>query len=39
MTNEDIVKRINDFLVEEFELDPKDIQPESNLKETLQLDS
>ena len=39
MTNEDIIKRINGFLVEEFEVDPEDIQPESNLKETLQLDS
>lgn len=39
MTNEDIIKRINGFLVEEFEVDPEDIQPEANLKETLQLDS
>jgi acyl carrier protein len=39
MTKEEIVDKINGFLVDEFEVDPDDIQPESNLKDTLGLDS
>lgn len=39
MTKEEIIDRINGFLVEEFEVDPENIKPEANLKETLQLDS
>ncbi len=39
MTKEQIIDRINGFLVEEFEVDPEHITPEANLKETLQLDS
>ena len=39
MTKEQIIERINGFLVEEFEVDPEHITPEANLKETLQLDS
>lgn len=39
MTKEQIIDRINGFLVEEFEVDPENITPEANLKETLQLDS
>ena len=39
MNKEEIVEKINGFLVEEFEVDPDDIAPESNLKETLGLDS
>lgn len=39
MTKEDIISRINGFLVEEFEVDPEAISPDANLKETLQLDS
>jgi len=34
-----IVERINNFLVEEFEVDPGKITPEANLRETLELDS
>ncbi|HLK30149.1 MAG TPA: acyl carrier protein [Puia sp.] len=34
-----IVEKINNFLVEEFEVDPAKISPEANLKETLELDS
>jgi acyl carrier protein len=34
-----IVSKINAFLVEEFEVDPGQIKPEANLKETLNLDS
>lgn len=39
MTKEVIIKKINDFLVDEFEVDPKNITPEANLKDTLELDS
>lgn len=34
-----IIEKINAFLIEEFEVDGDDIQPESNLKDTLGLDS
>ncbi|MDO6758582.1 acyl carrier protein [Tamlana sp. 2_MG-2023] len=34
-----IVEKINDFLVDEFEVDADAITPEANLKETLDLDS
>ena len=39
MRNEEIIAKINDFLVEEFETDPTKITPDANLKETLELDS
>jgi len=39
MTKEVIVKKINYFLVDEFEVDEEEITPEANLKETLELDS
>ena len=39
MNKEEIVRKINDFLVDEFEVDQDDIQPEANLKDTLGLDS
>ena len=39
MTNEEIIKKINGFLVEEFEVDEKSILPNASLKETLDLDS
>ena len=39
MQNEEIIQKINEFLVEEFEVDADKIQPEANLKETLELDS
>ena len=39
MKNEEIVARINDFLVEEFEVEADKITPDANLKETLGLDS
>lgn len=37
--NEDIIDRINGFLVEEFEVDPDRITPEASVKEVLELDS
>ncbi|MGB1307281.1 MAG: acyl carrier protein [Oceanihabitans sp.] len=39
MTTEVIIDKINDFLIDEFEVDAEDIAPEANLKETLELDS
>lgn len=39
MTKEVIIKKINDFLIDEFEVDPENITPEANLKDTLELDS
>lgn len=34
-----IIEKVNGFLIEEFEVDGEDIQPEANLKVTLGLDS
>jgi len=39
MTNEAIIEKIHDFMVEEFEVDSAKLIPEANLKETLGLDS
>lgn len=39
MSNEEIIAKINGFLVEEFETDAAKIQPDANLKDTLELDS
>ncbi len=39
MDKEEIVEKINCFLIEEFEVDANEIQPEYNLKDTLGLDS
>ncbi len=34
-----IIEKTNNFLIDEFEVEPQDISPEANLKETLDLDS
>ena len=39
MNKEEIIARINGFLVDEFEVDNDDIEPDANLKDTLGLDS
>jgi len=39
MEKSTIIDKINDFLEDEFEVDAEEIQPEANLKETLELDS
>lgn len=39
MNKEEIIEKINEFLVDEFEVDENDIAPEANLKDTLELDS
>jgi len=35
----EIVEKVNEFLIDEFEVDPDDIQLEANMVETLDLDS
>ena len=39
MKREDIIEIINEFLIDEFEVDPEDIILKENLHETLDLDS
>lgn len=39
MNKEEIIERMIDFMVEEFEVNAEDIQPDANLKDTLGLDS
>lgn len=39
MTQEEIIEKINAFLVDEFEVDADKIVADSNLRETLELDS
>lgn len=39
MDTTSIVEKINGFLVEEFEVDPEEIQPAASLREVLELDS
>ena len=34
-----IIEKINNFLIDEFEVEEDDISPDANLKETLGLDS
>lgn len=39
MDKGEIIEKINDFLIDEFEVDGEDIAPDANLKDTLGLDS
>ncbi|MCK0188568.1 phosphopantetheine-binding protein [Arenibacter sp. F20364] len=39
MNKEVIIDKINNFLIDEFEVDADDITPVANLKKTLELDS
>jgi acyl carrier protein len=39
MNRQDLITQINEVLANEFEVEISDIQPEGNIKETLQLDS
>lgn len=39
MNKQEIISRINAFMVEDFEVDEQAITPEANLKATLDLDS
>lgn len=35
----DIIKKVNDFLIDEFEIDPNKLKPEANLKDDLGIES
>lgn len=39
MDKESIIEKVNEFLVEEFEVEAEKILPQANLRETLELDS
>lgn len=39
MSKEEIIEKVNEFLVEEFEVEEDAISPEADLKNTLDLDS
>jgi acyl carrier protein len=39
MDKNTIINKINDFLIDEFEVEAEDIQLDANLKDTLELDS
>ncbi|HAT71161.1 phosphopantetheine-binding protein [Croceibacter atlanticus] len=39
MTKNQIIEKVNYFLIDEFEADEDDITPQANLKTTLELDS
>lgn len=39
MNKEVIIEKIDDFLIDEFEVEEDDISPDANLKDTLGLDS
>lgn len=39
MTKQDIIEKVNAFLVEEFEVAPEKIVSEANMRKTLDLDS
>ena len=39
MENEEIIAKINNFFVEDFEADETSIVPEANMRKTLDLDS
>jgi len=39
MVKEEVIKIINNFLIEEFELNPEQIKPEARLKDDLGLES
>jgi acyl carrier protein len=39
MQKEEIIAKINELLVNEFEIDPSQIVPEGNMLETLEIDS
>lgn len=39
MKKEEIINKINDFLIDEFEVEEEAMSPEANLKEALELDS
>ncbi|OIP03541.1 MAG: acyl carrier protein [Bacteroidetes bacterium CG2_30_32_10] len=39
MQKEEIISKINNFLIEEFEIEPTQLVPDASLKDTLGIDS
>lgn len=39
MTKEEIIKKVNAFLIDEFEIDENQISPTANLKDDLEIES
>jgi acyl carrier protein len=39
MENKEIITKVNDFLIDEFELEENQLVPTASLKETLEIDS
>lgn len=39
MNENQVIEKINEFLIDEFEVEAEDISPEADLRETLDLDS
>jgi acyl carrier protein len=39
MTKQTIIEKINDFLIEDFEVEEEALEPNANLKDTIGLDS
>jgi acyl carrier protein len=39
MTKDEIIQKVNEFLVEEIEIEPSEIRPEAELKKDLGIDS
>ncbi len=39
MENQEIISKVNDFLIDEFELEEDQLIPSASLKETLEIDS
>ena len=39
MENKEVINKVNDFLIDEFELEESQLVPEASLKESLEIDS
>jgi len=39
MENQEIIEKVNEFLIDEFELEEDQLVPQASLKETLEIDS
>jgi acyl carrier protein len=39
MENQEVISKVNDFLIDEFEIDEDQLIPTASLKETLEIDS
>ena len=39
MTREEVIEKINDFLIDEFEVEQDQLDPNRNMQEVLELDS